>query len=86
MSLAGSISVDATARMGVSTVGATGLATLRRDGFYSMDAGSTQAELTTRPVQFSGNYMFVNVNDPSGQLLVEVTDTSGNVIAPYSKV
>ena len=70
---------------GVSTVGATGLATLRRDGFYSMDAGSTQAELTTRPVQFAGNYMFVNVNDPSGQLLVEVTDTSGNVIAPYSK-
>ena len=70
---------------GVSTVGATGLATLRRDGFYSMDAGATQSELTTRPVQFSGKYMFVNVNDPNGQLLVEVTDTNGNVIAPFSK-
>jgi hypothetical protein len=69
---------------GVSTQGSTGLATLRRDGFYSMDAGAAQAVLTTRAVQFTGKYLFVNVDDPTGQLLVEVTDTNGNVIAPFS--
>ncbi|MEO8592835.1 MAG: Ig-like domain-containing protein [Candidatus Solibacter sp.] len=64
---------------------ATGLATLRRDGFYSMDAGSTEATLTTRPVRFTGNHLFVNVDDPSGQLRVEVLDANGNVLVPFSK-
>jgi hypothetical protein len=63
----------------------TGLATLRRDGFYSMDAGSTEATLTTRTVLFSGNHMFVNVNDLAGQLRVEVLDANGNVIPAFSK-
>jgi hypothetical protein len=65
-------------------IGSTGLAVLRRDGFYSMDAGATQALLTTRPVRFSGKYLFVNVNDSDGQLLVEVTDSNGNVVGPFS--
>jgi hypothetical protein len=65
-------------------VGSTGLAVLRRDGFYSMDAGATQALLTTRVVRFSGKYLFVNVNDLDGQLLVEVTDSTGNVVSPFS--
>ncbi|MGH7867358.1 MAG: hypothetical protein ACREP9_06905, partial [Candidatus Dormibacteraceae bacterium] len=68
-----------------SGVGSAGLATLRRDGFYSMDAGAEEATLTTRPVQFAGTHMFVNVDDPDGQLLVEVLDAQGNVIAPFSK-
>jgi hypothetical protein len=63
----------------------TGLAKLRRDGFYSMDAGGSAGTLTTRPVQFSGKYMFVNVADPSGSLQVEALDASGNVIAPFTK-
>jgi len=63
----------------------TGLAKLRRDGFYSMDAGSVDGVLTTRPVKFSGNYLFVNVNDPRGQLTVEVLDQNGNVVAPFSR-
>jgi len=63
----------------------TGLATLRRDGFYSMDAGATQGVLTTRPVQFNGSHLFVNVVDPAGQLQVEVLDANGNVIPQFSK-
>ena len=59
-----------------STVGATGLATLRRDGFYSMDAGTSPATLTTRPVQFSGKYLFVNVSDPQGSLQIQVLNLS----------
>jgi hypothetical protein len=63
----------------------TGLAKLRRDGFYSMDAGASQGTLTTRPVKFSGSHFFVNVADPSGQLQVEVLDASGNVIPAFAK-
>ena len=66
---------------GESTAGATGLATLRRDGFYSMDAGSTPAVLTTRPLQFSGKYMFVNVNDPQGTLQIQVLNANDQVVA-----
>jgi hypothetical protein len=62
----------------------TGLATLRRDGFYSMDAGVAQGILTTRPLRFAGNHLFVNVKDPSGQLLVEALDVNGNVIPGFS--
>ncbi|HEY3940629.1 MAG TPA: LamG-like jellyroll fold domain-containing protein [Bryobacteraceae bacterium] len=62
----------------------TGLATLRRDGFYSMDAGTTQGTLVTHPVRFSGGHLFVNVKDPTGLLQVDVLDANGNVIQPFS--
>ena len=62
----------------------TGLATLRRDGFYSMDAGGTQATLTTHPVKFSGSHFFVNVNDTAGQLLVEALDSNGVIIPGFA--
>jgi Concanavalin A-like lectin/glucanases superfamily/Bacterial Ig domain/Chitobiase/beta-hexosaminidase C-terminal domain/Bacterial Ig-like domain (group 2) len=62
--------------------GSTGLATLRRDGFYSMDAGPSPAVLTTRPVTFSGRYLFVNVTDPKGALQVQVLNpNTGAVLA-----
>lgn len=61
-----------------------GFATLRRDGFASMDAGKRAGQLTTRPVTFSGKHLFVNVDCPSGELLVEVLDKEGKVIKPFS--
>jgi hypothetical protein len=54
--------------------GSIGLATLRRDGFASMEG---PGDLTTRPVQFKGKHLFVNVN---GELRVEVLDEAGKVI------
>jgi hypothetical protein len=70
-----------------NAVASTGLATLRRDGFYSMDAGSNPAVLTTRPVQFSGKYLFVNVKDPQGSLQVQVLNsTTGAVLATSQSV
>lgn len=51
-----------------------GLATLRRDGFASMDGSG---ELTTRLVKFKGKHLFVNVN---GEVRVEVLDEAGKVI------
>jgi hypothetical protein len=68
-----------------SGVCATGLAILRRDGFASMDAAETEGTLTTRHVQFTGKYLFVNVDAKQGALKVEVLDQSGNPIAPFSK-
>jgi hypothetical protein len=79
----------------------TGLATLRRDGFVSMDhsgsgdhpgsgqrverIGGPPGTLVTRPVRFSGRYLFVNVDASAGGLQVEVLDRDGRVIEPYSQ-
>ena len=67
-----------------SGVCSTGLATLRRDGFASMEAGAEPGTLTTRPVRFSGKYLFVNAATKGGTLRVEVLDEDGTVIAPYA--
>jgi hypothetical protein len=71
---------------GASGQSYTGLAMLRRDGFYSMDTAGA-GTLLTRPVRFQGRHLFVNVDDPQGSLRVELVDpTSGQVIDPFSKV
>jgi hypothetical protein len=74
----------------------TGLATLRRDGFVSMDhpasASAVQrvdlspepGTLTTRPLTFSGRHLFVNLDAPNGELRVEVLDREGRVLPAYS--
>jgi hypothetical protein len=72
----------------------TGLATLRRDGFVSMDHPGTAkvtrvtalppGTLVTRPVRFSGKHLFVNLAAASGELRVEVLDEAGKTIAPFS--
>ena len=59
----------------------TGLATLRRDGFASLDGSG---ELLTRPVRFSGKRLFVNVDATAGELRAEMVDEGGRAIAPYT--
>lgn len=66
--------------------GSTGLATLRRDGFASMDAGATGGSLTTVPVSFQGRFPFVNVCATGGELRAEVLDAGLRVIEPFSLV
>ena len=63
----------------------TGLAVLRRDGFASMDAGSAEGTLTTRPLRFGGKHLFVNVDADGGQLRAEVLDHQDRVIEPFSR-
>ena len=76
----------------------TGLATLRRDGFASMDWMPGQMRvhrkiddpsgagvLITRPLTFSGAHLFVNADLEGGELRVEVLSESGDVIAPLSR-
>jgi len=65
--------------------GSTGLATLRRDGFVSLDAGDREEMLTTRPVTFTGKHLFVNVDAPEGELRAEVIDERGEPMAPFTR-
>ncbi len=62
----------------------TGLAFVRRDGFASMNAADQPAELTTRPVVFSGKHLFVNLDAPQGSLRAEVRDEAGRPIEPFT--
>jgi len=66
--------------------GASGVATLRRDGFASMRpaVGETRGELVTRPVRFFGKWLFVNADVKAGTLKAEVVDAEGNVLPGYS--
>jgi hypothetical protein len=73
----------------------TGLATLRRDGFASMErstaerverisASTPPGTLITRPVTFDGRYLFVNANVAGAELRVELLDREGRPIPPFS--
>lgn len=75
----------------------TGLATLRRDGFASMDwrrddrrprpvprSGLQGGYLTTRTVTFNGSHLFINADVP-GEVRAEVIGADGRVIAPFSR-
>ena len=76
----------------------TGLATLRRDGFASMDwlpgeggvirgrvGDGVIGTLTTRPIKFSAKHLFVNADLRQGELRAEVLDRAGNVITPLTR-
>lgn len=65
---------------GMYTGASIGMATLRRDGFASMEAGEQTGTLLTRPVLFSGEHLFVNADCPEGELRVEVLDEDGKVL------
>ncbi|WP_147263727.1 glycosyl hydrolase family 32 [Roseimicrobium gellanilyticum] len=70
---------------GMYAKASTGLATLRRDGFASMNADGNGGTLTTVPVRFQGSHLFVNMDAPEGSLQVEILNEAGKVIAPFTK-
>ncbi len=63
---------------------ATGLAVLRRDGFASMETEG-EGMLLTRPVIFSGKYLFVNVDGLQGKLYVEVCREDGKALPGFTR-
>ncbi len=65
--------------------GSTGLASLRRDGFASLNAMKKAGTLTTRTITFQGKHLFVNVDCPQGNLRAELLDEQGQAIAPFTK-
>ncbi|MDF9830860.1 hypothetical protein [Parabacteroides sp. PF5-6] len=63
----------------------TGLATLRRDGFVSMNNAKKEGYLLTEKISFDGKYLFVNADVTQGELFVEILDEKGNVIDGFGK-
>jgi hypothetical protein len=72
-------------RHGLYFGASVGYAVLRRDGFASMDAGPDGGTLTTRPVAFTGNHLFVNAACPDGELRAEILDADGRPVAPFTR-
>lgn len=62
---------------------AVGLATLRLDGFVSVEAG-TEGALITKPLIILGDTLVVNANAEGGSLVVEVVDSQGKVVAGFA--
>ena len=60
------------------------LATLRRDGFVSLDAGEAGGSLVTKPLKLEGSGLFLNLDAPLGVARVEVLDESGRPVTGFA--
>ena len=69
----------------ISDHSSVGLVTLRRDGFFSLDADSSDGRMTTKPLTFSGQRLVINAEVDGGILTVEILDAEGKVIPGYSQ-
>ena len=65
------------------TTGSIGLATLRKDGFASLDAGATTGSILTKPLTGASGALQVNYRAVGGSLRVEVLDENYGVIPGY---
>ncbi len=63
---------------------AIGVATLRLDGFVSLQAGEKPAVLLTKPFRLEGDRLLINVDASQGEMSVEVLDENGKPMAGYS--
>ena len=67
-----------------SQVSRIGLATIRRDGFVSLDAGDEPGKVVTRPLTFDGKQLYVNANvSEKGYLKAEFQDMAGKPVTSY---
>ncbi len=62
-----------------------GLAKLRLDGFLSLEAGSAEGSVTTRPFTFEGERLMINAAAPQGRLHVEILGSEGLPLKGYGK-
>ena len=65
--------------------GAIGLATLRKDGFVSLDAGSEGGVVATRLLLGLEGELRINANAGGGEIRVEVLDGEGRVLPGYGR-
>jgi hypothetical protein len=62
------------------------LATLRRDGFVSLDAIYPEGRAVTKLVTFTGRHLELNADAENGWIRVEIVDAHGEPIAGFTKV
>jgi hypothetical protein len=77
----GTSGIGINGRRGMYSGISIGLASLRRDGFASMEAREVPGTLTTRAVAYQGRHFFVNAAVGKGELKVEMLDAAGDVLA-----
>ena len=61
-----------------------GLATLRRDGFVSLDADETEGYMLTKPLTLNGGELHLNLDASQGYVIVSVTDDTGAPLENYT--
>ena len=61
-----------------------GLATLRRDGFVSLNAGEAEGQMLTKPLTLSSRELHLNVDASQGSVVVSVTDDIGTPLENYT--
>ena len=64
--------------------GRTALATLRWDGYVSLDAGREAARMVLKPLRFAGRQLTVNLAAGRGSLRAELRDDSGAAIPGWT--
>ena len=71
---------------GVPETAAVGLATLRKDGFASLDAGNEPGIVTTHKLVNTAGPLRLNYSAPSGSIRVEVLGDDGQPLAGYGRL
>jgi hypothetical protein len=67
-------------------IGAVGFATLRLDGWASIDGGDREGTLTTKPMIFeTGNKLVINASATRGSVAVEIVDEDGDPLPGFRK-
>ena len=61
-----------------------GYATMRKDGFASLDAGVATGEILTKPLVGASGPLLLNADASGGWIQVEVIDQEGNAIPGYT--
>ena len=61
-----------------------GLAKLRLDGFFFLEAGEKPGTLVTKPFKLEGSRLQINVDAEKGWIKVELLEESGKKISGYS--
>lgn len=70
---------------GADGAAGVGLATLRKDGFASLDAGDAEGVVTTRPLLGCEGSLELNYAAPEGRVQVEVLDAEGVAVPGYGR-
>jgi hypothetical protein len=65
--------------------GGLGLATLRADGFASLDASYDGGRVTTKPFRTHGRQLHVNAKTDFGRLRAEVLDGAGKPVPGFTR-
>jgi len=61
------------------------LATLRRDGFVSLDADQDSGSVTNRPFHWEGERLYLNADARKGEITCEILDATGQSLTGFGR-